>query len=63
MGTQIQLTLAAALAQLPQLLILDEPTSGLDPIARDEHFAILQDFNCDDTHSVLIYTHSIIELE
>ena len=62
MGTKIKLQLAAALAHHPKLLILDEPTSGLDPIARDELIAILQDFIRDEQHSVLISTHSIMEL-
>ena len=33
---KMKLSLAAALAHQPKLLILDEATAGLDPVVRDE---------------------------
>ena len=35
-GMKMKLSLAAALAHHPKLLILDEATAGLDPVVRDE---------------------------
>ena len=40
-GMKMKLSLAAALAHQPRLLILDEATAGLDPVVRDE---ILDEF-------------------
>ena len=40
-GMKMKLSLAAAFAARPRLLILDEATSGLDPVVRDE---ILDEF-------------------
>ena len=40
-GMKMKLSLAAALAHHPRLLILDEATAGLDPVVRDE---ILNEF-------------------
>ena len=40
-GMKMKLSLAAALAHRPKLLILDEATAGLDPVVRDE---ILDEF-------------------
>ena len=40
-GMKMKLSLAAAFAARPKLLILDEATSGLDPVVRDE---ILDEF-------------------
>ncbi|HVP58314.1 MAG TPA: ABC transporter ATP-binding protein [bacterium] len=35
-GNRVKLSLVAALAHSPKLLLLDEPTSGLDPVVRRE---------------------------
>ena len=45
-GNRVKLSLVAALAHSPRLLLLDEPTSGLDPVVRaevlDELFGVLE---------------------
>ncbi|SHF96752.1 energy-coupling factor transport system ATP-binding protein [Kaistia soli DSM 19436] len=41
-GEQQRLSIAAALAMKPQVLILDEPTSNLDPESRDDLLAQLE---------------------
>ena len=46
-GMKMKLSLAAALAHRPQLLILDEATAGLDPVVRDEILDEFLNFICD----------------
>ncbi|MBT9778319.1 ATP-binding cassette domain-containing protein [Clostridium sp. MCC353] len=62
-GMKQKLSLALALSHNASLLILDEATSGLDPIVRDEILDILLEFIQDETHSVLISSHIISDLE
>lgn len=62
-GMKQKLSLALALSHNASLLILDEATSGLDPIVRDEILDILLEFIQDETHSVLVSSHIISDLE
>ena len=52
-GMKMKLSLAAALAHRPQLLILDEATAGLDPVVRDEILDEFLSFICDEDHAIL----------
>ena len=52
-GMTMKLSLAAAFSHKAKLLILDEPTGGLDPAARNEILDIIQEFVCDEEHTVL----------
>ena len=62
-GMKMKLGIAIALSHHAKLLILDEATSGLDPIARDEITDLLNDFTRDESHSVLISSHILSDLE
>lgn len=62
-GMKMKLSIAAALSHDSRLLILDEATSGLDPIVRDEILDVFLDFIQDETHSILIPSHILSDLE
>lgn len=62
-GTKMKLGLAIALSHHPKLLILDEATSGLDPVVRDEILDIFLEFTRDETHSILISSHIVSDLD
>lgn len=62
-GMKMKLGMAIALSHNAKLLILDEPTSGLDPVVREEIIDILNEFTRDESHSVLISSHIVSDLE
>ena len=62
-GMKMKLSIAAALAHKPKLLILDEATSGIDPIVRDEILDIFLEFIQDDDHTILASSHIISNIE
>lgn len=62
-GMKTKLSIAAALAHHPKLLILDEATSGLDPVVREEILDIFLDFIQEEDHSVLISSHITSDLD
>lgn len=62
-GTKMKLSIAAAMAHHPQLLILDEATSGLDPVVRDDILDLFLDFVQDERNSILVSSHITSDLE
>lgn len=62
-GTKMKISIAAALCHGAKLLLLDEPTSALDPVVRDEMLDIFYDFISDETHSIIISSHIVSDLE
>lgn len=62
-GMKMKMSIAAALAHQPKLLILDEATSGIDPVVRDEILDILLEFIQDEEHAVLASSHIISDIE
>ncbi|MDD2504305.1 MAG: ABC transporter ATP-binding protein [Candidatus Neomarinimicrobiota bacterium] len=62
-GMKMKLSIAVALSHNPKLLILDEATSGLDPMVRDEILDVFNDFTRDETHSILLSSHIVSDLE
>ena len=45
------------------LAVLDEATGGLDPVTRDGILDLLNDFTRDETHTVLLSSHILSDLE
>ncbi len=62
-GMTMKMSIAVGLSHDTKLLILDEGTSGLDPIVREEMLELFLDFIQDESHSVLISSHIISDLE
>ena len=60
---KMKLSLSAALAHRPRLLILDEATAGLDPVVRDEILDEFLGFIQDEDHAILISSHITSDLE
>lgn len=62
-GMKAKLSIAAAFAHHPKLLILDEATSGLDPVVREDILDMLLDFVQDEENSILVSSHITTDLE
>ena len=60
---KMKLSIAAAMAHRPRLLLMDEPTSGLDPLVRGEVLDLFLDFIQDEEHSILLSSHITSDLE
>lgn len=61
-GNRVKLSLVAALAHSPKLLLLDEPTSGLDPVARREVLDTLFEVLEDGERSIFYATHILSDI-
>ena len=62
-GMKMKLGIAIALSHHCKLLLLDEATSGLDPVVRDDVVDMLSEFTRDESHSILISSHIVSDLE
>lgn len=62
-GMKMQLGMSLALSHGARLLLLDEATSGLDPVIRDDVLDLLLDYIQDETHTVLVSSHILSDLE
>ncbi len=62
-GMKMKLAITVALSHHARLLVLDEPTSGLDPVVRDEVVELFSEFTRDESHSILISSHIVSDLE
>ena len=62
-GMKMKLGIAIAMSHHAKLLLLDEATNGLDPVVRDQVVELLCEFTRDETHSILISSHIVSDLE
>jgi ABC-2 type transport system ATP-binding protein len=61
-GNRVKLSLVAALAHSPRLLLLDEPTSGIDPVVRTEVLDVLFEILETGDRAILYATHILPEI-
>ena len=61
-GNRVKLSLVAALAHSPRLLLLDEPTSGIDPVVRIEVLDVLFEILESGERAIFYATHILPEI-
>ncbi|HEX7150801.1 MAG TPA: protein kinase [Thermoanaerobaculia bacterium] len=58
-GMRTKVSLLAALAHRPELLVLDDPTLGLDAVILDEFFDTIREVSRNEGTTVLLASHNI----
>jgi len=61
-GNRVKLSLIAALAHSPKLLLFDEPTSGLDPVVRSEVLDVLFEIMESGERAIFYSTHILSDI-
>ena len=61
-GNRVKLSLVAALAHSPRLVLLDEPTTGLDPVVRTEVLEVLFEILETGDRAIFYATHILPEI-
>ncbi|MGD8537906.1 MAG: ABC transporter ATP-binding protein [Candidatus Aminicenantes bacterium] len=61
-GNRVKLSLVAALAHSPRLLLLDEPTFGIDPVVRTEVLDVLFEILETGERAIFYATHILPEI-
>ena len=63
LGTRQKVQIVRALLHKPPLVLLDEPASNLDPIARDEVWNLVREYNQQYGCTFIICSHVLTDLE
>ena len=61
-GMKMKLSLAAALAHQPRLLILDEATAGLDPVGTESILSNIRAYHKAQNATIIMVSHSMEEM-
>lgn len=62
-GTKRKLSLAIALIGSPSVILLDEPTTGVDASSRRKVWSVLQQYQKNNSCSIILCSHSMEECE